>query len=251
MISEQKASADAMELVALSMLDDSSSPVGASRLAAAWKAVGMKGAEATAGRYLRMLDERELTEVSRTTRGRVLTAQGRDRLRYLESELRQERHEEQIRRAVKASDIADLIDLLHMRRLVETEAASLAATRASDQELQLIVDSARGHAHVINEGGETTAPSMNFHRLVAEASHSRILIAVAHMLLDPVNDPLEKALEVISLDVGETASQIGDHWELAEALRQRDAELSQQIMLDHINRLIHAVEQYRDKSDLR
>jgi DNA-binding FadR family transcriptional regulator len=248
-VSEQKASADAMELVVLSILNDSSSPVGASRLAAAWKAVGMKGAEATAGRYLRMLDERDLTTVSRTTRGRVLTAHGRARLRYLESELRQERHEEQIRSAVNASDIADLIDLLHMRRLVETEAASLAATRASDQELESIVESARGHAHVISEGGETTAPSMNFHRLVAEASHSRILIAVAHMLLDPVNDPLEKSLEAISIDVGETAVQLGDHWELAEALRHRNAERSHQIMLDHINRLIHAVEQYRDRSD--
>lgn len=235
-----------MELVALLLLDRSPQPVGAARLAAAWHQAGLSGAEATAGRYLRQLDHRGLTTVHRATKGRVLTEAGQAHLLQLLKRQRQDEHGAQLWHAVNATEIADLIDLLHLRRMVETEVARMAAGRATDDELAQLAEVAADQVGAACHGRETTAGSMNFHRLVAEASHNRILIAVAQLLLDPANDPLEKALEYIALDAGTTLDQVSDHVELAAALQRRDPDEAEQIMRRHMDKLIQAVESYRD-----
>ena len=89
---------------------------------------------------------------------------------------------------------------------------------------------------------------MHFHRMVAEASHNRMLIAVATLLLDPVNDPLEKLRAHIALDTGTTLDQVTDHTKLAEALHDRDESAVERIMRTHMDKLIGAVETYRDRS---
>src|SRR5699024_9390781 len=119
--------------------------------------------------------------------------------------------------------LSDLMDLLRMRRLVEVEAARMAAIRATPDDIVRLTVAANHH------GGDdlprdTTAPSMDFHRLIARSSHNRIVGAVALLLLDPSNDPLEKLLELISYETGATLEQLGDHGALVEAIREHRAD---------------------------
>lgn len=237
-----------VELVTLLLLDRSPQPVGAARLTEAWRQAGLPGAEATAGRYLRQLDTRGLTRPHHTTKGRALTDQGKERLHQLLARRRQDEQGAELWRAVNTTEVADLVDLLRVRRAVETEAARLAATRATDEELDRLAVAAAAHVVDAGAGHETTTPSMHFHRLVAEASHNRLLIAVALLLLDPANDPLEKVLEYIALDAGATLEQVADHGVLVDALRRRDAPAAEALMRAHMDRLIGAVEAYRDRS---
>lgn len=237
-----------MELATLALLAGASEPVGSARLAEALRQAGIGVAEATAGRYLRQLDERGLTRSLGTKLGRVITGAGRERLAELRRLRRQDEHGARMLRAVAATEIEGLIDLLHVRRAVEVEAARLAATRASDAELAHLADCSRRHVHEVGAGGDTVEPSMGFHRLVAEASHNRMLIAVALLLLDPANEPLEKLLGQIALDAGTTLDQAQDHIALAEALLARDPPAAEAAMRAHMDKLIAAVVDYRRRT---
>lgn len=246
----QKAEAARFELVALTLLDESSDPVGAARLAAAWHRVGLPGAEATAGRFLRRLDQRGLTYIHRSTKGRLLTEQGRERLLHLRQRHRLDQRGAELAKAINVTESSDLIDLLVVRRSVETEACRLAATRASDQEIAQLVLVASAQVNAVSDGHETTAPSMNFHRLIAEASHNRMLIAVALLLLDPTNDPLERMLADIANESGATLDQARDHVMLADALQRRNAQGAEQAMRRHMDKLIESVDVYRNVHEL-
>jgi len=238
-------STERSEQIALRLLEQSEEPVGAARLARAWRDAGLPGAEATAGRFLRQLDESGHTQLLGATRGRTLTEAGRLRLQELDDQQRRYDHQTKIWRAINVTDVSDLIDLLHMRRMVEVEAARLAALRASDDELAALAEAAN-HARE-DRLDNTTERSMGFHRLVAEASHNRIIGAVALLLLDPSNDPLEKLLEEISLDAGATLDQLGDHLHLARAIQERRPDEATAIMAAHMDKLIAAVERYRNE----
>lgn len=235
----------AMELTALALLGGASEPIGSARLAEAFRQAGIAVAEATAGRYLRQLDGRGLTRAAGAKLGRVITDAGRERLEELQRLRRHDEHGARLFRAVATTAIDELMDLLYVRRAVESEAARLAARRATDTELAQIAAVSSQHVREVSAGHDTVEPSMNFHRLIAEASHNRLLLAVALLLLDPANDPLEKALGQIALDSGETLDQATDHLALAEALRSRDSDAAEAAMRAHMDKLIQAVETYR------
>jgi DNA-binding FadR family transcriptional regulator len=235
----------AMELTALALLGGASEPIGSARLAEAFRLAGISVAEATAGRYLRQLDERGLTRALGVKLGRVITDAGRERLEELQRLRRHDEHGARLFRAVDTTEIDELMDLLYVRRAVEAEAARLAARRATEEELACIEAVSSHHVREVSIGHDTVEPSMNFHRLIAEASHNRMLLAVALLLLDPANDPLEKALGQIALASGETLDQATDHLALAEALRSRDPDAAEATMRAHMDKLIQAVEAYR------
>ena len=236
-----------LELTALTLLAEADEPIGSARLAEALRQAGIPVAEATAGRYLRQLDERGLTRALPAKLGRVITEAGRQRLRELRLLQRQDEHGARVLRAVNTNQIDELIDLLYVRRAVEVEAARLAARRATGDELARIADLSARHVHDVGVGRDTVEPSMQFHRLVAEASHNRMLVAVALLLLDPAHDPLEKVLGRIALDTGVTLDHAADHVALAEALRARDATAAEAAMRAHMDKLIRTVEAYRDR----
>ena len=238
----------AMELAALAALDDAGEPVGSARLADALRQAGIGVAEATAGRYLRQLDERGLTRSLGVKAGRFITDAGRARLAELRHLRRQDEHGARMLDAVAATEIDELVDLLYVRRAVEVEAARIAANRATEEELAQLAALSRRHVHDVGIGQDTVEPSMHFHRLVAEASHNRMLIAVALLLLDPANEPLEKLLGRIALDAGTTLDQAHDHITLAEALTARDASAAETAMRAHMDKLIDAVEDYRQRT---
>jgi DNA-binding FadR family transcriptional regulator len=202
-------------------------------------------AEATAGRFLRSLEQRGLARSVNATKGRVITEAGRGRLRELRLWQSRDQRGAAVVQAARATEVDDLIDLLHVRRAVETEAARVASTRATDAELAGIAAFAAAHVAEASHGGEISAPSMAFHRLVAEASHNRLLIAVALLLLDPANDPLEKLLERIALDEGASLDHVADHIAVAETLRRRDPAAADAAMRAHLDRMIRTVEAHR------
>lgn len=242
------ARAQAMELVALAVLAEADEPVGSARLTETFRRAGIMVAEATAGRYLRQLDEQGYTRSPGAKSGRVITAAGRRRLAALRVLARQEHHGAQVLDAVQATARDDLVDLLYVRRAVEVEAAHLAATRATDDEIARLAAYAEEHVHEAGEGHEITAPSMNFHRMLAEASHNRLLIAVTLLLLDPANDPLERLLEAIALDTGTAMDHVSDHLKIAAALRARDPRAVEAVMRAHMDKLVQAAEAYRDRA---
>lgn len=233
-----------MQLIALQLLAKAESPSGALSLASAFRSAGIDVAEATAGRYLRQLDELGFTK-SLGKRGRILTGEGERRLSDLLLSGNLAAHGARVTAAVGGDDINELIDLLHVRRAVEVEAAGLAAIRATADEIDRMAMAATTHIHCIEQSNRLEL-SHNFHALVSAFSHNRMLAAMTGMLLDPQHDPLAKLLDRIAGDSGTALSMALDHESIVNAIRARNAATAEQLMRVHIDKLISIVVGYRD-----
>jgi len=234
-----------MEILALTLIGESERPVGSSRLAEAFNESGIRVAEATAGRFLRSLDQQGLTVIPRPKSGRVVTELGQQRLEELRATRRVQQNGEDLVRAASTTDLTELLDFLVVRRVLEAEAARLAAADATDEELQEIAQQAAAHGSAVSAGGAPNRDSSTlFHRTVARASHNRILTSMAELLIEPANPNLTAVLEEVSLNSQVVSEQADDHEELAAALRNRDQEKSWELMHAHIGHLIDAVRSY-------
>lgn len=234
---------DRMQLIALEVLAESAGPSGALSLASAFRNAGIDVAEATAGRYLRQLDELGFTH-SLGKRGRILTEEGEKRLSDLKLSDSLAAHGARLTAAVGSNDIDQLVDLLHVRRAVEVEAAGLAAMRATPDEIERLAVAATTHIDCVEQSNRVEL-SHNFHALVSIYSHNQMLSAMTAMLLDPKHDPLAKLLDRIADDAGTALSMALDHEQIVQAVRERDAAKAEQLMRTHLDKLIAVVVSYR------
>lgn len=233
-----------LEIVALAYIASHDEPVGSQRLQQVLAEAGFAMAEATAGRFLRALDQQGFTEAVQNTRGRVITAAGEERLAELLRERRRALLSAELVEAVSAADLQSALDLLYVRRAIEPEGVHHAALKATDAEIEAIARLAEDHVHDV-AGSDSVGPAMNFHRSLAEASHNGVLAAVAALLLDPVNDRLAHLQRQISSDIGTTRAYVNAHQQIAGHLRARDAHAAERAMRDHIDQMIAAVKAYQ------
>lgn len=235
-----------IERIALETLASADGPVGASRLVERLSQHEIEVSEATAGRFLRSLDHRGLTRpVSKL--GRLLTDAGRARLKELEILQRKDEQTALLVGAASPADVDELIDLLYVRRAVEPEAARHAALRATDDERAALRELAESHVHhVMGSGGDADAP-LNLHRLVAQASHNKMLTAVAGLTVDPSTNGLSTLLDVISSEAGAQFTFAHEHRDIVDAILAREPDRAEAAMREHVDDLITVVQQYRQR----
>ena len=215
-------------------------PVGSGRICATLAAAGIRISEATAARLLRSLDRQGYTQPL-GVKGRVLTDRGRQRLAELEQAHRCSQLHHSLIDATRVETIEDILDLLGTRRAVESETARLAALRATAEELVAIEQAARAHLAAI-QAGENVAPgNCAFHLLIARASKSRALLAVAELLFQ--NEQLQAVQAHIQRAIGAVAPDV--HLPLLQSLKDRQPERAADAMRVHIDSLIRVVQDYQ------
>ena len=238
-----------IERIALDTLAGADGPVGASRLVEQLRQHEIVLSEATAGRILRSLDHRGLTRPIGKL-GRLLTEEGRLRLKQLLILQRQGEHSALLVGAATPVDVDELIDLLYVRRAVEPEAARHAALRATDEERVAMRAVADAHIHHVTKGTDHAAVAIDFHRLVAEASHNKMLTAVASLTLDPSNNALSTLLDFISVEAGAHFTFAHEHRAVVDAIIAREPEMAEAAMREHVDDLIRVVQEYRQRTPL-
>ena len=237
----------AMELVALSFLDEQAQPVGSPRLVTEFRGEGVDVAEATAGRFLRALDERGLT-VRIGRQGRVITERGRQRLQHLRLEERLDERSSELVRILSVGETDELIEILYLRRAVEGEAARLAADRASDDERKRLHALALSHHTHVQADEDGKPAALNFHLEVAKAAHSPIVQATIALLIQPLNDPFMTILDIITVEAGAQYGFAEEHGAVAAAILDGDATAAEQAMRVHIDALIALVRRFLDSA---
>ncbi len=236
-----------MEFIALSLLAESSEPVGSPRLVTALQDAGIEVAEATAGRYLRSLDGRGLTtRIGR--QGRRITDRGRQRLQHVKLVERMDEQSSELVRLLREQDALQLIDILMLRRAVECEAARLAAMRANDQECRRLREIADLHVHHVAGEEDGKRHAVNFHLEVARASHSPLIRTTIELLIEPANDPVMNLLDVLTLEHGAQHAFSAEHRAVADAIAQHDPVAAESAMRVHMDALIALVERALDRS---
>lgn len=240
------------DLVALGLLSSASEPVGNQRLVQALLENGIVVAEATAGRILRSLVSRGFARTL-GKRGRIVTDAGLSRLEDLRKDRRKRERSARLVALADVGDIDTLVEMLHVRRAIEPEAARLAAERADAEDIAEMTRLACAHCVAAMKGTEWLPPAVSFHRRLVVASHNRLLVEVGLMAIEQTDSYL---LDKISLDpryARITAEEVGrdargfasDHERMAEAIRHRDGVGAETETRHHIDKMLASVERFK------
>jgi DNA-binding GntR family transcriptional regulator len=142
---------------------------------------------------------------------------------------------------IKSLSIQDVLEIFHLRSVLEVEGAGLAAERITnedisileannrlEQELVLSLQSDKS-THSYNEG---YALNSEFHLTIAHASGNNRLVD----LVEKIHNELERLLiyDHLIAEVDKADTSVKQHMEIIEGLKRRDKPGSQEAMKKHI-----------------
>lgn len=201
---------------------------------------GIDCSTATIGRYLKELDYQEYT-IPKSNQGRVLTPIGQVHLEEMEERLERTRMQEKLSKAMKVTEYSELIDLLYVRRALETEAARQAAINAGEEDLASLRRSLEEHRDTVKKNQDPTESALEFHAIVADISHNKFLCSILNMLIYE-EKKIEAVMEtLVTRERGKV--YVKEHEQITQAICNRNAEKAAQLMNDHISELCSAVEE--------
>jgi GntR family transcriptional regulator, transcriptional repressor for pyruvate dehydrogenase complex len=130
-------------------------------------------------------------------------------------------------------DEADYGELFEVRRILEGEAAALAASRRRDEDVvQMAADIAAMEKGLASEEGFITA-DLRFHLTIAKASGNRL---IAH-LMDAIRSLLQRSLSSAYHIPGSPEGAVVLHRLILEAIAGKRPEEARQRMQEHVSRV--------------
>lgn len=128
--------------------------------------------------------------------------------------------------------------MLKARRLIEPEAAALAAELASDAQLETIREAFLRNQQD-NRSGSTTHPGDRlFHIRIAEASDNPVYARVIHQLLAHRYSTMFQRLQSLYTPQDMPSRSEIEHQAILDALMARDPKAARHAMLSHLNSVI-------------
>jgi GntR family transcriptional repressor for pyruvate dehydrogenase complex len=133
-----------------------------------------------------------------------------------------------------------LRDLLELRRILECEAAALAATRRTDKHLQEMDAAITAMSQGLGEalGNRFIDADLHFHLALAEATDNRLIVHSMHA----VRDTLRRALMTVYAIPGSPENAIGEHRAIRAAVAARQATRARKEMAAHLARVEDDIE---------
>ena len=138
-------------------------------------------------------------------------------------------------------------ELTESRALIEGEAAALAASHITDEELRRLEDSLHEMAdeNAIGELAEGDADK-KFHRIIAEATRNAMLVSVIENMWFVRNNAPQVSRAYKAICEQDGTKRIEEHREIFDALSRRDAKAARAAMHQHfaliLNKLIATTE---------
>lgn len=123
-----------------------------------------------------------------------------------------------------------LLDLIHARIPIEVQSASLAATNATEEQLESmeqLLSHARDNMH---DAGVLSETNMMFHREIASASNNVVLAQLQEVLTNLFQRQQRMILDIYGSREEDHRGHVG----ILEALRRHDPELAQARMQEHL-----------------
>ena len=231
---------DLIEVLSLEYLSKNTIPIGAWKLKLALQEAGVDISEANAGRVLMRLDFQGYTKLE-SSRGRVITEEGREFLRIQKQEVMQGKLEHDLIESVFVHNIEDLIDILRVRRAIEVEGAKLAAMRATDKDIEALLKNIETHKKEVEKGNDPTRLAFDFHLKLAEASHNKFIIALLKLIISEEEDLESKFGQLLTRERGGDYNI--EHKLIVDAIRDKDSEEAQEQMEKHLTSLIGALKE--------
>jgi GntR family transcriptional repressor for pyruvate dehydrogenase complex len=132
-----------------------------------------------------------------------------------------------------ASEEADYRELFEVRRILEGEAAALAASRRLDAEIDRMGAEVEAMEAGLGSEEEFITADLRFHLTVAEASRNRL---IAH-LMHAIRSLLQRSLSSSYHIEGSPERAVEMHLLILEAITAHQPEEARQLMQEHVSRV--------------
>jgi GntR family transcriptional regulator, transcriptional repressor for pyruvate dehydrogenase complex len=134
-------------------------------------------------------------------------------------------------------DQADVDELFEVRRIIEGEAAALAAGRRTDDELGQMGEQIRAMMAGIASEEAFAHADLRFHLLIAEASRNRLIAG----LMDAIRALLQRVLALSFHVPGSAEAAIEMHRQIVAAIAAGQPDAARAAMAEHLARSEHEV----------
>ncbi|EHB62229.1 FadR/GntR family transcriptional regulator [Paenibacillus lactis] len=133
-----------------------------------------------------------------------------------------------------------LIELLEVRKVLESGTASLAAERRTEQDLDRMREalSQMEHGLKVNDTGEGERADVAFHMAIAAASGNSLLIQLMESLSDRLTDTIQKSRELWFYKEQSTAARLlTEHQMIFDAIERQDKEQAGARIAAHLTKV--------------
>ena len=134
---------------------------------------------------------------------------------------------------VVAGEDVDRTQLFEVRRMLEAEAAALAAARRSIGDLELMHEATDGMERSLDSADAFVAADIRFHLVLAEATGNRLLLH----LMQAIRERLTEMFGTVYRFPGGPERSIAQHRLITHAIEAEDGERARLLMTDHITRV--------------
>lgn len=143
-----------------------------------------------------------------------------------------------------AEHLYQIVDIFEVRISLETTAAALAVSRASDADLNALEEKARAHDEAAHVGDleALVRTDQEFHAAALACSHNEALTRVYAVLVPELVPYRSKSLALHNAPTRSAA----DHLAIVDAIRSRDPALAHAAVLKHLSVLYEEIVTARD-----
>ena len=136
--------------------------------------------------------------------------------------------------AVMNGDDANLVDLLEVRLGLECTAVSLAAQRATEEDIQELERSLQEMSTEIDRGGLGHHEDVSFHMAIAYATKNQVQVSIMRNLYDLLFYGIGMNLQRLYSQPENLKRVFAQHTEIVTSIRRRDADAAAEAMKRHI-----------------
>lgn len=232
------------EYLIMKCLIDRKEPSGSWILKSMLQDMGVNIGTATIGRILKDLDSKEYTKPV-SNKGRILTTKGSEYIEKKLIDLKRAHLNNNVMEAAQSNNLSELVDLLSTRAMLECEAAKQAALRASEEDIRLIEKALNDHQKCVAEKKDPTITSLEFHKVMAKASHNKLLTAILNLLIFEETKLESKIGKLVTRELG--PQYVLEHEDIVKSVKNKDAKLAEKQMRQHMLNIINAIEKQKDE----
>ena len=127
----------------------------------------------------------------------------------------------------------DIREISELRRAIEMESVRLAADKADDNDLGRLEETARTLLKAIREKpGHTMEEDYQFHLQLCRCAHNRYLLMIYELIGGLVRNHIDLFVEQYVRSQNGCSPYPDAHWDLYEAVRQKDIDKACAILMD-------------------
>ncbi|ATW23471.1 FadR/GntR family transcriptional regulator [Candidatus Formimonas warabiya] len=129
----------------------------------------------------------------------------------------------------------NLLDLFELRRGIETEAASLAAVRASDEQISKLKEVLAQTRKALSEGKMLVSEDFEFHFAIVEATNNNTFIKVYNTIANSFYEGLSSTHEILQQRLGPRVVVLSEHEEILKYIEKKEPELARRETRKHLD----------------